>query len=141
MKLSPAARNLEQVFLASGQVFPECSDQIHVRWEKLVQRLPGLAGRSLSDDFGDIFRPIEKSGEKAAINNARNLACLQNHYFSVLLTAGLIPTHVHQTQIVYGLYWQQRLWDREQKMSNTRRMDYRLRKAEAVPYKAPTWVN
>lgn len=139
--MHPIVKDMEALFLASDKVFPESTDKVVDRWTYLLQAVPGLAGRDLLADMTDIFQHAEQKGGYYEINAARNLACLQNRFYQVLYEAGRLPTHVMRINVEYGLYWQRRLWDREQVSGLAQRTDYRIRKAKQLPYHQPHWIN
>lgn len=141
MKLTPSALDLQRLFLASDNVYPENEDiPVHDRWLTILAKMPKVRGKHLFDNMTEAFQEAYASSDRHVLSAGYDLAQLKHRFAIILHQAGLIPTHVLSYSKDEETLWLRRFFYKAFNTQDAMVKGNRIQKARSFPYDE-VWIN
>lgn len=132
---------LESAFTSQLVVYSESDMPVHVRWQMILENIPEMRTRSLTDDLSDIYDIAYNFHAGLKLHAAKELAVLATRYWYILFTTKRVLKPTAELQWENAQYWQRKLLDRLNETAQVRRKGDRIRKERVPETKALAWVH
>lgn len=131
----------EAQFTSSMAVYPDCEQPVNERWSVNLRGCPELAKVSLAADLTPLFQKAFDEWTDQKLMCVFDAARLRFHLFFELYKSTAIPAHIALQGQQYSEYWANKLYNKIQQASQTRRQAGRIRHAKAPEKVVLRWLN
>ena len=129
-------------YVSQTGTYPENEEvPIHVRWDTILEIIPEMAKRRLTDNLTDIYQKAYDDQAGVRLAAAYDLSIFATRYWALLLQHGRVLRPAAIVEIAHGLMWQRKLEHALEHSEQVRRVGDRIRKEKTNSVPKLTWIN